>query len=566
MPQQQNALRTNQEGRIDLALQAFHNGQFRSLRHAADIFNIPYSTLKHRNRGRVHRPLISPNNRKLTLTEEETVVRYILDLDARGFAPLKAEVRDIANKILAERGAEPVGKCWVDRFVAREGRLKMAFNRAKDIQRIKQEDPEIIGAWFKLVEDTIAKYGIHDNDVHNFDETGFQMGVIGSMKVVTGSEKRARPDLIQPGDREWVTVIQSICAAGYAIPPFIIYKGRIHISAWYEEADIPRNWKLSVSKNGWTNNDLGVAWLKHFDAHTKTRQVGLYRLLILDGHESHQSQDFKDYCLEHKILTLCMPAHSSHILQPLDVVCFSPLKLKYSQRIRDLARRRVFHINKEGFLPAFKLAFFDVFREENCRKAFEASGLIPLNAAEVLDRLDVRLRTPPEPLPSTDPWQSKTPSNTYEFSSQSRLVLESIRRSPLTASAGFSQLVKGAELMLHQNALQSARISELEEQLDIITKRKSRKRKQVQKGGTLEYGETADQVATGPSSTAQQSKKARRQGGQDGAPATQRRCGTCGGAGHNARTCRQVEEVASESEASTQYIFSDSSGEEVEPM
>ena len=56
------------------------------------------------------------------------------------------------------------------------------------------------------------------------------MGAIGSMKVVTGSERRTRPQLVQPSDREWVTVIQSICAARYAIPPFIIYKGRVHIS------------------------------------------------------------------------------------------------------------------------------------------------------------------------------------------------------------------------------------------------------------------------------------------------------------------------------------------------
>jgi hypothetical protein len=67
----------------------------------------------------------------------------------------------------------------------------MAFNRAKERQRIFQEDPETNGAWFKLVEDTKAKYGVHDNDVHNFDETGFQMGVTGSMKVVTGAERRA---------------------------------------------------------------------------------------------------------------------------------------------------------------------------------------------------------------------------------------------------------------------------------------------------------------------------------------------------------------------------------------
>jgi hypothetical protein len=57
------------------------------------------------------------------------------------------------------------------------------------------------------------------------------MGVIGSMKVVTGAERRARPELVQLGDREWVTVIQSICAARYATLPFIIYKGRVHLSA-----------------------------------------------------------------------------------------------------------------------------------------------------------------------------------------------------------------------------------------------------------------------------------------------------------------------------------------------
>lgn len=134
----------------------------------------------------------------------------------------------------------------------------------------------MISTWFKLVEETKVKYGVHDNDVYNFDETGFQMGVIGSMKVVTGADRCTRPDLIQPGDWEWVTVIQSICAAGYAIPPFIIYKGRIHIYVWYEEMDIPHNGKVSVSATGWTNNELGIAWSKHFDVFTKMYQVGGY--------------------------------------------------------------------------------------------------------------------------------------------------------------------------------------------------------------------------------------------------------------------------------------------------
>jgi hypothetical protein len=566
MPQQPNALLLQHEGRLQLALEAYKSGQFRSHRAAAQAYNVKRRTLSHRAQGLPFRVEAAPNCQKLTTTEEQTIVRYILDLDSRGFAPRLCEVADMADKLLGVRGGKPVGKCWAERFVTRSAELKMAFNRAKDRQRILQEDPEIIGAWFKLVEETKAKYGVHDDDVHNFDETGFQMGVIGSMKVVTGAERRARPELVQPGDREWVTVIQSICAAGYAIPPFVIYKGRVHISAWYEEASIPRNWKLSVSENGWTNNALGLEWLKHFNAHTKTRQVGVYRLLILDGHESHLNQDFKDYCLEHKILTLCMPPHSSHILQPLDVVCFSPLKRKYSQRVRDLARRRVFHINKEGFLPAFKDAFFDVFTEENCRKAFEASGLVPINAQVVLDRLEVRLRTPPAPLLQETPWQSKTPSNTHEFGSQSKLVREALTRSPVTAQAGFSQLIKGGELMLHQNALLAARNRELEEQLAEITKRKSRKRKRIQQGGTMEYGTAAARVAAEASAAPQRLKKARSGSDQEPAQPAVRRCGNCGGTGHNARTCRKDTEISSESDVSTTYVGSLFDSDEIEDV
>jgi hypothetical protein len=203
-----------------------------------------------------------------------------------------------------------------------------------------------------------------------------------------------------------------------------------------------------------------------------------------------------------------------------------------------------------------------VFTTENCRKAFEAAGLVPLNAQVVLDRLEVRLRTPPAPPLQETPWQSKTPSNTHEFGSQSKLVRDSFTRSPVTAQASFSQLVKGAEGMLHQNALQAARIHELEEQLAVVTRRKARKRKRLQHRGTLEYSEAADQVAASTALVANPSKKTRSGSAPERAPSTRRRCGTCGETGHNARTCQKDTAVSSESEASTQYIFSDSSDNE----
>jgi len=128
-----------------------------------------------------------------------------------------------------------------------------------------------------------------------------------------------------------------------------------------------------------------------------------------------------------------MPAHSLHILQPLDIVCFLLLKLKYSYRVRDLARQHIFYINKEGFLPAFRDAFFNVFIIENYKKAFKVLGLVPIDAAMVLNRLKVRLRTPLAPLPLEMPWQLKTLSNTLEFGSQLKLISNSFTRSPVIA-------------------------------------------------------------------------------------------------------------------------------------
>ena len=161
------------------------------------------------------------------------------------------------------------------------------------------------------------------------------MGIISTGMVVTASERRVRPRSVQPGNREWVTVIEGVNAEGWAIPPFVIFKGQCHLSAWYSD-DVPCDWVIAVSDNGWTTNELGLRWLQHFEDHTNNRMTGAWRLLILDGHESHKSTEFEAFCQDHKIITLCMPAHSSHLLQPLDVGSFGPLKKAYGKQVENL--------------------------------------------------------------------------------------------------------------------------------------------------------------------------------------------------------------------------------------
>jgi hypothetical protein len=83
------------------------------------------------------------------------------------------------------------------------------------------------------VENTVAKYGIRPDDIWNFDETGFMMGVIASGMVVIGTDRRGRPKSVQPVNREWITVIQAINAEGQAIAPFIIGAGQYYLANWY---------------------------------------------------------------------------------------------------------------------------------------------------------------------------------------------------------------------------------------------------------------------------------------------------------------------------------------------
>jgi hypothetical protein len=90
------------------------------------------------------------------------------------------------------------------------------------------KDREQIEGWFRLVRNTVAKYGILQDDIYNFDETGFQMGVISTSKVVTRSERRGRPKTKQPGNREWVTLVHAINASRWALPAFVIFEAKLH--------------------------------------------------------------------------------------------------------------------------------------------------------------------------------------------------------------------------------------------------------------------------------------------------------------------------------------------------
>ena len=179
-----------------------------------------------------------------------------------------------------------------------------------------------------------------------------------------------------------------------------------------------------MSDNGWTNNNLGLEWLQEmFEKHTVSQTAGRYCLLILDGHSSHATASFDHFCTQRRIIPLYMPPHSSHLLQPLDISCFGPLKHYYGQKIGGMAYNNIHAIDKREFLSIYTSIHGCAFSKANILSGFAAAGLIPFKSERVLAKFNIKTPTPPSSSSSNQSFYlGRTPVNLYQLSQQKKQI------------------------------------------------------------------------------------------------------------------------------------------------
>jgi hypothetical protein len=406
----------------------------------------------------------------------------------------------MANILLAARGLNPpptVGVNWASNFINRRNELRTRFSRRYDYQRALNEDPKSLREWFTTIQRAIDENGIQPEDIYNFDETGFAMGLISAQKVVTRAEYYGRRSILQPGNREWVTAIEAICADGYSLPPCVIFKGQVYIAGWFE-SNLPGDWRIEVSNNGWTTDEIGIRWLqKLFIPSTNSRVRGRYQLLILDGHGSHLTPQFDRICTENNIIPVCMPAHSSHLLQPLDVGCFAVLKRAYGRFVSDLARNAYNHIDKLDFLADYPRARIEAFQPSIIQNSFAAAGLVPISPERVLSKLNISLRTPTPP--STRPssrssqFTPKTPKTVIQLEKQASMLKELLKQRsnspPSPSKTILDQIIKGHCISLHHTALLAQENANLRAANEKKRQKRNRSTRQIAHEGGLSVEE-----------------------------------------------------------------------------
>lgn len=198
-----------------------------------------------------------------------------------------------------------------------------------------------------------------------------------------------------------VTIATAVSATGNTVPPLFVFP-RVNFKEHFVR-DGPVGCVGSCNPSGWMNEDIFVAFLKHFVQHVKpTKQSPV--LLLLDNHETHLSIEGLNYAKNNGVVMLSFPPHCSHKLQPLDRSVFGPLKTFFNAACDGWMKSNPGKTICIYDIPSLvKLAFPRAATPSNIMAGFKVTGIYPFNR-EIFTDIDFMpsyVTDRPAPVPPT---------------------------------------------------------------------------------------------------------------------------------------------------------------------
>jgi len=404
--------------RVDEAVLGVHSGKYKSPYAAAKLLGLSKTTVTRRVAGRSTRTQARQKQQVLSPAQESVLLKWIKDLTIGGYSPGHLLLREIAEEIRTDRSCTvhdasynifestilpqphfPLGQDWVPRFILRYPHLKAVIGRRIETVRMDGATKPVLDAWFTAYANIITTQGIRQENIYNMDESGHSVGTMESTRIIIDSTLRTKHQA-HPGRQEWVSMIECTCADQTMLKPLGIFKGHNILQSWIPD-EVLNKWFFSANSKGWTSNLHGVEWLKRvFEPETRNKANGQQRLLICDGHDSHISGNFISHCIQNRITLMILPPHTSHILQPLDVALFGPLKKRLTAALAHLNQAQLSRIQKIEWMEAYIKARSEACTRQNIESAWRGAGLVPLNPQRALRTIERHVTPEPE-LPMT---------------------------------------------------------------------------------------------------------------------------------------------------------------------
>ncbi len=246
---------------------------------------------------------------------------------------------------------------------------------------------------------------------------------------------------------------------------------------------------LSTADTGYSNDWLSLEWLKHFDKHSAKTQKGAYRLLLMDGYGSHHTCEFIEYCDQVKIISFGLSAHTTHLLQSLDVMIFQPLKHWHAEAVKEAMAQGDETFIKVEFLNAFNAFRKKAFKKFTILSAWKECGLFSYNSFVVLKKLSFPPSDANESATFTHPdYDFNYAIDTSKGLAQLNVAQYEMKR-VYPDSRIFHKFAKGA--------IATARAGRLIEEQLVMTQavenarkvRANQNKKSVQRGGVIRVGD-----------------------------------------------------------------------------
>jgi len=177
--------------------------------------------------------------------------------------------------------------------------------------------PDILCNYYDLLERTLCtENGLVDKPSHifNLDETG--MPLDPSPPLVVAKRGQKNPSAVGSGDKTQITVLACCNAAGYALPPFVIFD-RMSLKPELTVGEVPGT-VYGLSKKGWIDEDLfELRFARHFLSHAPPVRP---LLLLVDGHSSHFEPSVIQRAASEGVILFCLPPHTTHLSPWIRVV------------------------------------------------------------------------------------------------------------------------------------------------------------------------------------------------------------------------------------------------------
>src|SRR6218665_1782751 len=237
-------------------------------------------------------------------------------------------------------------------------------------------NPLKVAKYFYALQGVIKDLQPHQ--IWNMDETGLQLD-LKAKKIVAAKGSRYL-HMRTSGNREMITIIGCVNAAGKALPPHIILKGKTTKALnGFQTQDAPEGAMWTPSDSGWTKQGIAKLWFEN----TFLKNIGPDRpqLLILDGHDSHNFMELIDLAISNNIEIVELPAHTSNWLQPCDCTVFKSFKDGYNNAAQEMMSNHPGVItNKANFAGLLNKAWIKAMTESNIKSGFKSCGIYPFNS------------------------------------------------------------------------------------------------------------------------------------------------------------------------------------------